>query len=516
MSSSPGDPAADAIWSRLANYVHWEKHKADCPADRIPTASDLGTFECSDDVLEDINSRLADLSAAAGLPELHFEQRFGVVCFGNILEAMPAGQEDGISVFERFSLIRLAALHRLWMSLPKENRPGHPFEPLVEAWLSRPREVETDARGIGILPQSLSGWTRDGPAILTEPRHDNEIPLATGIADEKQNYLPGLEPPESEVVPPPALVLAEAAGFGKLTAGAGARLDKRLLVHSLMAVPLKERRAGGRCAIRPTLREISHNWLWPPPAQTGTGTDERSNWRSSRHAPMLAGAMNACTLAGVILPDGREWRPVMFRVLPDFRDLDSLATIEIALPELSDRGPAIDRAALIAAGVVGDPAFDGCLCLASLWDRAKAKNGGFRIYATRPKALRDPDSTLIRIDGTRITGHPKNPREGSGGRSLWQPGDAPQKDWRHPEAVICGEERHPAADKVPILDRNDRRRLFYGHASDKRSKQLKSYYADQADRRLQQLEAEGRVVIEDCGRAGWRILERYPNSDKMV
>ena len=51
---------------------------------------------------------------------------------------------------------------------------------------------------------------------------------------------------------------------------------------------------------------------------------------------------------------------------------------EIALPDEAGHGPLIRRDALIAAGVVSDPAFDGTLALATLWDRAKAKNGGFR------------------------------------------------------------------------------------------------------------------------------------------
>ncbi|MCY4590782.1 MAG: hypothetical protein OXE86_09540 [Alphaproteobacteria bacterium] len=52
-----------------------------------------------------------------------------------------------------------------------------------------------------------------------------------------------------------------------------------------------------------------------------------------------------------------------------------------------------------------DPAFDGALTLATLWDRAKAANGGFRIYATRPRALRNGQGHLTRADGSVILGH---------------------------------------------------------------------------------------------------------------
>ena len=283
-----------------------------------------------------------------------------------------------------------------------------------------------------------------------------------------------------------------------------------MLAYSLLAVPQSARRPGGRYTLRPTLRTLAHEWIWPAPATTGSGDSSRSMWKPTRHARLLARAMNAVTLAGVILPDGREWRPVMFRVRPDFTNLDSQAVIEIALPEGSDRGPLVHRDALIAAGMVSDPAFDGALTLATLWDRAKLANGGHRIYATRPKVLRDAQGFLTRADGTRILGNERNPSAARDGRLFWRAGDAPQRDWRHPEAVTVGEERHPQADRVPILDRNDRRRLFYGHASDKMEKRARSMAANRADQRLRTLEAAGRVVIEDCGTAGWRILEPRP------
>ena len=409
----------------------------------------------------------------------------------------------------------LESVHEAWLAIPEAERPRHPLAPLVAAWHERPVEVDMDTRATAIAPQSLFAWAGEAPAILTMPLHDNELPIQPGLIEaETELFIPGLEPPESAVVPAPALVVAEEIGFGSLKPGRGARLDKRLLVYSLLAVPQSERRPGGRYTLRPPLRTITHEWSWPPPASTGSGKSTRSKWKPSRHAPLLARAMNAVTLAGMILPDGREWRPVMFRARPDFGDLDSRAVIEIALPEASERGPLIHRDALIAAGVVSDPAFDGALTLATLWDRAKMANGGRRIHATRPKALRDAQGFLTRADGSRILGHKNDPVTAKDRRLVWRHGNAPQRDWRHPEAVLDGEERHPQADKVPLLNRDDRRRLFYGHASDKQAASARAMAANRADTRLRTLEAEGRVVIEDCGRDGWRILEPRPPTAK--
>ncbi|MDE0698265.1 MAG: hypothetical protein OXH76_20800 [Boseongicola sp.] len=411
----------------------------------------------------------------------------------------------------------VAFVHQRWAELPDDNRPRHPLAPLLKAWQERAVEVEKlDTRDKAIVQESLFGWVEDAPAILTHSRHDNELPFRPGPVEELAPFLDlGLPESQSPVVPPNTLVLADQAGFGKLTSGAGARLDKRLLVFPLLGIPMSERRPGGRYTLRPSLREMVHGWLMPPPAETGTGKGKYSAWQPSRHAPTLRRAMQAVNVSGVILADGREWLPIIFRAFPDFRNLDSRAVIEAALPELdaSLHGFMVNRLSLIAAGMISDMAFDGTLTLAALWDQAKATNGGFRIHATRPKALRDTKGFLTRADGSQITGHGNNPFQGRDGKLQWRKGDVPQRDWRHPEAVLYGEERHPHADKVPVLNRDDRRRLFYGHASDQASKQMRSHYAKQADQRLRALEIQVRVVIENCEREGWRILEPAPSQE---
>ena len=371
-----------------------------------------------------------------------------------------------------------------------------------------PVEVEPDGRPDSIMPEDLFAWCGDGAPNIITRRHDNDLPVTLGLVEsDPQLWLPGVGAPDSKVVPAPAIILTEAVGFRDLVPGKGARLDKRIFAFSLLRLPRSARRPGGCYTWRPKLRELVHDLVFPAPARTGTGKSTRSLWKPSRHAPTLARALDAVSLAGVKLPDGGEWRPVLVRRMPDFGDMESRVEIDMKLPDESDHGPLVRWDPLIAAGMVSDPAFDGALTLAALWDRAKANNGGWRIYATRPRARRDDKGRLTDAAGTVITGpDPDAP---------WKerrrvPTDRPARDWSDSRAEIVGEERHPAANRVPVLDRDERRRLFFGHGSDRLTTSGRSMAANRADARLRTLEVQGHVVIEVEPR-GWRILERRPN-----
>ena len=494
------------ILDALARAVWFNSHSdgSDCPPDMIPTLAALTTWlpECPADAMKQARKRL---EATTNQSHLEWD------VLSDALVVVRSSEIDSVKF-----VMSLDGVHELWCDLAEVARPRHPLAPVVEAWQKRPVEIEPDRKETAILTGGLFAWAaRHGrlpaPAVLYSPRNENDLPLQPGrIEPETQLCLTGMAPRESAVDLAPAIMLADAAGLGAMKSGSGARIDKRVLVYALLAIPQAERRSGGRYYWRPTLHELVQKLIWPAPAETGTGKGRRSLWRPLRHAAVLKRALNAVSQAGVILPDGSEWRPVMVRRLPNFGDLKSEILFEIALPDEAGHGPLIRRDALIAAGVVSDPAFDGTLALATLWDRAKAKNGGFRIYATRPKALRDSLGRLMLADGRIILGHAWNPIRGKEGQLRWHGGDKPQRNWQHPEAVIVGRERHPKADRVPVLDRDDRRRLFYGHASDNSSGGRRTQLADAAERRLETWEQQGRVVIERTAE-GWRILEPWRN-----
>ena len=380
-------------------------------------------------------------------------------------------------------------------------RSEHLLVELIRAWQRRLKALAPDTKQIRIVPKGLLG-AAPAAVYVDESQHDPRLLPMTGYVEEPESLQLSLLPTtdtKSDLPPVTPLIMASAAGFGALTLGRGARLDKRILIYSLLSMPLHQRRPGGRYEWRPTLRELT-GLLWT-----------KDTWRPNKHARALEAAFDAVTLAKIRLPDGRLWLPVVARGRPNYGDLDSQAVIQLEVPELCDRGPYLDFPKLVAEGRISDPAFDLWLSLAYLWDDAKARNGGHRIYATRPKALRNAQGFLIDAKGNLVFGHPDNPFNRAG-KLYWKPGSTPQRDWRHPQAVLAGEERHPHADKVPSLHPEARRRLAYG-LKEQSDRANRTHERKNADHLLGRLESAGRVVIERDG-SYWRILEARPKTDQ--
>ena len=82
----------------------------------------------------------------------------------------------------------------------------------------------------------------------------------------------------------------------------------------------------------------------------------------------------------------------------------------------------------------------------------KASNGGHRAYATRPRVERTADGVILDRKS----------------RPVIRRNGRPVKDWSDPRACPIYTdgrpllERHPKADRVPVLDKEARRRLTYG------------------------------------------------------
>ena len=397
------------------------------------------------------------------------------------------------------------ALHLIWQEVGVKAGLKHPVAPLIEAWLQRPEPIRPDVekngqpRKKGIMPSGLfSQQPATVPAQLAFTL-DNGDP-ALGRVENPQAQLPLFaELLDEDDIPVTPLLLADAAGFRGLQPGRGARLDKRLLIFSLLSMPLDQRRPGGRYEWRPSLKEL-RDLLWP--ARSKIVNDRRweiSSYRPSKHAHSLYSALQAINLAEVVMPDGYHWRPTIVRGYPSFDNLNSKVIVQIELPSGSDHGPAVDKPSLIEAGTVSDPAFDLELGLAYLWDEAKRRNGGYRIHATRPEVLRNEQGYVVDTEDKV-----KPERNGK-----------PSTRWDHPEAVLTGrQERHPQANKVRVLTRVERHRLAYGMIGDKHTSQIRNEQSA-TDRLLAALEKDSRIVIErdamepSTGKQGWRILEAW-------
>ena len=397
------------------------------------------------------------------------------------------------------------ALHLIWQEVGLKASLKHPVAPLIEAWLQKPELVRPDLekngqpRQNGIMPSGLfSQQPATVPAQLAFT-FDNGDPTL-GRVESAQAQLPLFaELLNDDDIPVTPLLLADAAGFRGLQPGRGARLDKRLLIFSLLSMPLDQRRPGGRYEWRPSLKEL-RDLLWPSRTKVVNGRHlELSSYRPSKHAHALYSALRAINLAEVVMPDGYHWRPTIVRGYPSFDKLDSKVIVQIELPSGSDHGPAVDKPNLIKAGTISDPAFDLELGLAYLWDEAKRHNGGYRIHAARPEALRNDQGHIMNEAGNVIT-----ERNGS-----------PSTRWNHPQAVLTGrQERHPQASRVRVLTRAERHRLAYGMVSDKHTSQIRNEQSA-TDRLLIALEKDSRIVIEKdavepgTGKKGWRILEAW-------
>lgn len=389
------------------------------------------------------------------------------------------------------------AVHLIWQSAGPAKRADleHPLEPLIADWLNQPEVIQPDLdkggrlRIQGIIPDGLfPGQPHSIPAQLRSDNGGEKFPNL-GKMERDGEQLPLLADILDDAdLPIAPLLLAKAAGFHGLQPGRGARLDKRILIFSLLEMPLNQRRPGGRYELRRPLR-FWRDLLWP----TRNG---KSSYRPIKHKQALRDALTAINLAEILMPDGSSWIPVVRRGIPDLDSLDSEVIIQIELPAGSDRGPQVDKGVLAVAGVVSDPAFDLELGLAYLWDEAKRRNGGHRVYATRPEVMRNKQGHIVDAADQVIVERGK-----------------PVTRWDHPRAVRTGRmERNPAADRVRVLDREARRRLAYGSGTSRRQDQLSRERAA-TDKRLAGIEGDGRILIErDAvdlrgGGDGWRILE---------
>ena len=162
-------------------------------------------------------------------------------------------------------------------------------------------------------------------------------------------------------------------------------------------------------------------------------------------------------------------------------------------------------------GAQSAPKFRAWVRLAYLWDAAKIRNGGKRIYATVPEVLRNSDGYLVDAKGQVIlTGDLYHTK---GGWKFRQ-GNMPQQAWYHPLAIQTGQQvRNPQADKVPVLSDSDMVKLFYDH-TERKGEDFRNCLRH-ARRHALEMQDDGRIVVETDqineknGLTGWRILEPH-------
>ena len=300
------------------------------------------------------------------------------------------------------------AVHTLWKNIPADHHSAanlkHPLAALIEGWLSRPTEVERNAKPTGILRTEHYGIREFVPPST---RVD---PVGVG-----QVMLPGLEallPDFNEMERFPILAMFDALQGSDKEAGLGLRL----LVTVLTEINAQQSiTVGDNGVLVPMLLRAIFGHLWPRGVPRGK--------HRLRAMQRLRAAMLGWNYAGI--PDRGGLRRVIGTVgewiaLPDDYPLDDEVIFQVYLPPGATRGALIHRETMDYLGVSSGLMYRAMLTLAHQWWRAthtkgKGNDGVTRgtiwPYATRQVRLKDEAGNPIIRKGRTVPGDPNGERE---------------------------------------------------------------------------------------------------------
>lgn len=409
-------------------------------------------------------------------------------------------------LFER----NITFVHDFWQQC-RGNDPSlrHPLAPLIQAWQREqiPRVEPSRRKDTGILHHAI-GETHPSPRLPltvmeTMPGESEQLMLITNPPQiELQLELPGFVFPESEQVPALLLEARETVGGRPSQQGRGAPISQRLFFNILVEYELKQRGLYETSRLNTNYRDVK-SWLYPQ------GTKEPKN----RLIPRLYKGMYELHNQR-FLWKRRAWNIISVDSLPTMNiKPDDMLTFTVRMPPgmNTTNGALIGIEPMRIYGAQSAPKFRAWIRLAYLWDTAKIRNGGSRIYATIPGALRNKDRYLVNAKGEVIlTGNLYKTKHG------WEcrDGNNPQTAWYHPLAILTGGTvPNPQVDKVPVLSDSDMVKLFFDHTERKGETFRKSL--EMARKHAWEMQDDGRIDVvtnqidEKTGVKGWRILEPY-------
>jgi len=367
----------------------------------------------------------------------------------------------------------LIGLHKGWKfahQFDNDLRPSWSpiFRHIVESYIP-PAHPET--RHTQIMPQGLRNGHR------SETQEKLPVGLFSQQGAEQQLMIPGMIQDESAIVPAFPLEVFEASdGKPPERGGKGAPLSQRIWVNAILALPYAQYDpANWGWKLTTTLRDIK-DWAYP------------KGWHRANCLPRIQQALydvhNMRTRW-----ERRLWNIVQVFALPDSDTaLDDPLPLMVRLPDgMPGEGPMINVTILRLLGVESAPQFRAWIKLAYIWDDAKRKNNGHRIYTTRPKVLRNN-----REQATDAKGNP-----------------LPNNNWNHPKAVWLDEEEdNPAIKHVPVLTDDDLIRLFFDDTPV--SVSTRRTRLEIAKKELAQMDNRGFVTLQHSPH-GVRILEPKPH-----
>lgn len=387
----------------------------------------------------------------------------------------------------------------------------HPLAALFREWLlENILTVQPERRkDTGIIHHALRDTYPSPRLPMTVEDLDTPIEQLELISNLPQGDLqlemPGFEFPESEIVPALPLVAYEAAGGATKSPGRGAPIQQRLFFNILVEYEQKQRGVYGTSRLSSTWGDVK-SWLYP------NGTKEPRKTL----IPKIYRGLYRLHNDMKFIWERREWNIIAVDAFPtmNIRPDDELPfTIRMPPGMNTQNGALIGIEPLRLYGAQSAPKFRAWIRLAYLWDAAKIRNGGKRIYATIPEVLRNEQDYLVDAkDEVILTGDLYRSKHKRGW--AYRQGNQPQKAWYHPLAIRTGQEiRNPQADKVPVLSDADMVKLFYDH-TERRGDAFRNALKD-ARKNALEMQKDGRVVVETnqindkTGQRGWRILEPH-------
>jgi len=417
-----------------------------------------------------------------------------------------------IPVYRRIMAEKIQSIYSFWdfcRKFDKSLKP--PLVPMVRACLQEEQITKVEPRrrkDSGLIASNIRSThpplSQRLPLEIAEIGQDRQMELMHNLPmGGMQLDLPFIEFPKDEIVPSLPFFAHETKDGRPTRGGRGAPIEERLFMNVLLEWGIGKDR-WGLTRLNSTYGDVL-SWLYP----NGTTAAKKDL------IPRLREGFYRLHTQ-LVYWDRRDWNIIAVDVFPtmDTKRGDRISfTVRMPDGMPTHSGVKVTIEPLRIYGAQSAPKFRAWGRLPFIWDKAKIKNGGKRIYATVPEVLRNKDDCLVDAKGQVIlTGELYNSRDGGW---AYRQGNQPQKAWYHPLAIRTGRQiQNPQGDKVPILFDSDMVKLFYDHTP--RKGEVFRKCLELARKHAWQIEKDGWIVVwkdqvdPQTGERGWRILEPYP------
>lgn len=441
----------------IARGLYAEKHGAECPADRIP----------SPDALRDPDFLR---SVEADTWEEYGQSLAVLIPFDNEAQrdqyAQTLAQIGGAGMAPA-----LEADAEAWRAKPESERGKHPAAPFVEAWQALEGHTP-DKLPYGRMP----GAVRNASGLIVRREYGESVSIAE-VGYDGSSQIPLFPEEEKTFAPYCFLLQSFDEGGGKPYSGGGGVTPFPLRLHTelLLSYPY-ELRSAGKARIVVTIQDLI-DFLG------------LKRFRFDTHYIPLVRGLFAIDALRLVYPDGATWRLVGITGTPR-PDPAAEITVDIALPPGEIQGALIHRPTLREYGPQSERLFRAWLGVSEYWNRHGMQRGKL-IRATRPQVERN--------EAGYVTDTAGNVLATLKGR--------PQRSANDPRAIRTGQaEANPARKAYPFLDMEAIRGLVFGPAEPGISKDTRKKHKQRALKTLQEMEADGKVLLEYNGSGGVRIL----------